>query len=492
MNETIQALPLIIAFAFYGSLQGVAMQEHKTSSVMRADSAGNFVRVSKSDPHYFELSNGELFVPVGVNICWPRFVSREDSVLSKMESYLNKLGRNGGNFTRIWLSAPAFEVEHAKAGEYDEKIARRIDKIVEMARRNGVRIKFCLENFRKLTKLPPAFPGSVPFEKPVYDQSQGTGLTSVSDFFTTKEGNDFYLSRIKFLAKRYASDTVVFGWELWNEVNAVQAEKDVLAAWTLKMLSEVKVLVPHQLVMQSLGSFDTQNAAELYRNYSVMEGNQIAQVHRYLDPGARLDVVKGPMDRLAYDAVSTLAGFNLKKPIVLSEVGAVEAHHAGPSRLYEKDSVGMLLHDYLFAAFFAGAAGPGQSWHWDFYIDKHNLWYHLSRFNTALKGIDPRSEHFKPFVLEQNGLTVYGLKGQKNVLLWCRDKSNTWQSELIDHVKPSVLSGLSVQLPFTAEGRKATFYDPWKNATQVLSARRDSISLPDFKRSCLVTLVVDE
>ncbi len=471
----------------------MAMPRHigQPDRALVADTAAAFVEISGSDPRYFELKNGKLFVPVGVNICWPRFVSQEDSVLAKMEHYLTKLGQNGGNFTRIWLSAPAFEVEHVKAGEYDEKLAQRIDKVVEMARRNGVRIKFCLENFRKLTNLPPLFAGSVPFDKPVYDQSQGTGLASVSDFFTSSQGRDLYLRRVEFLAKRYAADTVVFGWELWNEVNAVQVDKDVLAQWTQKMLGEVKTLVQNQLVMQSLGSFDSEASRDLYRNYSVMQGNQVAQVHRYLDPGAKLDVARGPMDQLAYDAVTSLTGYTQAKPILLSEVGAVEPHHAGPSKLYGKDSVGMLLHDYLFAPFFAGAAGPGQSWHWDFYIDKHDLWYHLARFNTAIQGIDPRSENFKPFVLEESALTIYGLKGQRTVLLWCRDKSNTWESELTRNLKPNVLSGLSFQLPFKIKTRQASLYDPWKNTSEILAGKDGKIRLPDFKRSCVVKLLVD-
>lgn len=484
-------ISLYAAFMIFSDVMAMPRQTGQPDRALVADTAASFVAVSGSDPRYFELKNGKLFVPVGVNICWPRFVSQEDSVLAKMEHYLTKLGRNGGNFTRIWLSAPTFEIEHVKAGEYDEKLAQRIDKVVEMARRNGVRIKFCLENFRKLTNLPPLFAGSVPFDKPVYDQSQGTGLASVGDFFTSPQGHDLYLRRVEFLAKRYAVDTVVFGWELWNEVNAVQVDKDVLAQWTQKMLGEVKALVPDQLVMQSLGSFDSEAARDLYRRYSVMQGNQVAQVHRYLDLGAKLDVARGPMDQLAYDAVASLTGYVQAKPVLLSEVGAVEPHHAGPSKLYGKDSVGMLLHDYLFAPFFAGAAGPGQSWHWDFYIDKYDLWYHLARFNTAIQGIDPRSENFKPFVLEESGLTIYGLKGQRTVLLWCRDKSNTWESELTRNLKPNVLSGLSLQLPFKIKTRQVSFYDPWKNTSEILAGKDGKIRLPDFKRSCVVKLLVD-
>jgi hypothetical protein len=456
-----------------------------------SDSIGNFVRVSKTNPSYLEFTDGRLFIPVGINICWPRFVSSEDSVIQKMEHYLTQMAKNGGNFTRIWLSAPVFEVEHEKAGQYDEAIARRIDKIVDIAKRNGIRIKFCLENFRLLSNLPPSFAGSVPFDKPVYDQVNGGSLSSIDDFFTTEAGKDYYLKRVDFLASRYANEPTVFGWELWNEVNSVRvSDKKILIDWTRDMLPKVKKRFPRQLVMQSLGSFDSESATDLYRMFSMMPGNELAQVHRYLDPGAKLPVSKGAMDVLAYDAVKTLRDFAPGRPIVLSEVGAVEAHHAGPSKLYEKDTAGMMLHDYLFAAFFAGAAGPGQSWHWQYYIDKQNLWYQLARFNKVVSGLDPRSEHFEPFTVDHPKMTVYGLRGKKTILLWCRDKDNSWQNELVAGRAPQTCSGMSFQLPIQGKTFKRTFYDPWKDKETILK-NKGAVFLPDFRRSGIVKITLE-
>ena len=46
---------------------------------------------------------------------------------------------------------------------------------------------------------------------------------------------------------------------------------------------------PRNMAMQSLGSFDSPRAVETYRRHSTMPGNDLAQVHRYLDLGASLD-----------------------------------------------------------------------------------------------------------------------------------------------------------------------------------------------------------
>ena len=229
----------------------------------------------------------------------------------------------------------------------------------------------------------------------------------------------WFLKRLDLFAQHYANEPVIYGWELWNEINAVKGTG--WEEWTRDMLPELKRRFPHHLALQTLGSFDSDAGAELYRRFSTMPGNEIAQVHRYLDLGAKLEVCHGPFDILAADAISQLRSFTTNRPVLFSEIGAVEPHHAGPFKLYEKDREGILIHDGIFAPFFAGAAGPGQFWHWQDYIEKNNLWYHFGRFAEAVKRLDPRAEQFEPVQLPHKQLRVYLLKGRSHSLLWLRD-----------------------------------------------------------------------
>ena len=50
----------------------------------------------------------------------------------------------------------------------------------------------------------------------------------------------------------------------------------------------------------------------------------------------------------------------------------------------------MILHDVLFAPFFAGAAGAGQIWHWDEYVDKNNLWWQFRASPRRSAGLTRR------------------------------------------------------------------------------------------------------
>ena len=442
-----------------------------------------FVRVSKTNPRYLELS-GKTFIPVGPNICFARSVTNGDSLLAYYDHYFSRLAANGGNFTRIWLSTPMLEVEKQQPGLVDKQTEMLIDGLVGLGKKYGIRIKFCLEHFRKITGAPAPFPSSVPFDKPVYAST----ISSMDDFFRSEKGKQLYLNRVAFFAKKYRNNPTVFGWELWNELNAVSVnDQALLLSWTTGMLDKVKAMFPNQFVMQTLGSYDSQKQHDLYRAYSALPTNEIAQAHRYLDKGASLSVCQSPMDVLASDAVTNLLAFAPAKPVLLSEVGAVEPHHAGPFALYPTDTQGVLLHDLLFAPFFAGAAGPGQSWHWDYYIEKNNLWWHFTRFNEAIKSFDPVAQQATPFhQLANNGLTVYGLRGRKTTLLWVRDGASDWKSELEDKRRAAVLSRKVIK-PGLPIPKKLSFYDPWKGVW-TKGTPGQALSLPDFSRSIIVKL----
>jgi hypothetical protein len=244
--------------------------------------------------------------------------------------------------------------------------------------------------------------------------------------------------------------------------------------------------------LQSLGSFDSDRARDRYRAHSTMEGNDLAQVHRYLDLGASLEVCKGPVDVLAADAVRESLGYQPGRPVILAESGAVEPKHAGPFKLYAADREGVLLHGILFAPFFAGAAGAGQIWHWDSYVAANNLWFHFGRFAQVVRGLDPAAEAFEPIMAAHDRPRVYVLRGRHTVLAWCRDSKNTWESELKNGEKPEVLKGATVNLAEALRGkhvRSARIYNPWADRWSDVNARNAQVALPNFSRSVVITVL---
>ena len=256
------------------------------------------------------------------------------------------------------------------------------------------------------------------------------------------------------------------------------------------MLPELKRLFPKNMTLQSLGSFDSDWAFKPYQRLCHMPDNDVAQVHRYLDLGAPLKVCHGPVDVLAADAVRELLAMKPGRPVILAEGGAVEPRHTGPFKLYAKDQAGIILHDVIFAPFFAGAAGAGQCWHWGEYVDKNNLWHQFRAFADTVRGIDPPAEGFQPLMISHPRLRVYVLKGQRTSLLWCRDTENTWQAELQEGRAPEELKDVVVPLNdvLPLAGRTARAYDPWKKTWTDAPIEGGGVRLPAFARSIVLRI----
>jgi hypothetical protein len=444
-----------------------------------------YVRVSPRDNRYLELSDGTPYIPNGLNVVHPGGNGSTEEGLAQMDRWMRALADNDGNYLRVWLSSAFWDPEQKAAGVFDEERAKRIDGLLELARRHGIRLKMTIEHFREID------PGDVRqawASKPMHHVSRGGTAKDMPDWLANEPSRAQFRQKLAWLQQRFGDQPVVYGWELWNEINAVRGG-DYLG-WTEAMLPELARRFPKNLTLQSLGSFDSQGAFAPYQRLCHLPHNDVAQVHRYLDLGAPLKVCGGPVDVLAADAVREMLRNQPGRPVILAESGAVEPRHAGPFKPYAKDQAGIILHDVLFAPFFAGAAGAGQCWHWNEYVDKNHLWHQFRAFGETVRGIDPAAEAFQPLMIAHPRLRVYELKGQRTTLLWCRDVENTWQTELEQGRAPEELKDLTVPLPDIGPqvAARARTYDPWTNVWRDASIADGAVRLPAFSRSIVVRL----
>ena len=393
--------------------------------------------------------------------------------------WLDALSASGGNYVRFWMSNPFWDVEHQKSGVYDEEKARLIERALEMCSARGIKVKLTIEHFRSIGGGPQSWA-----DKPLHHIDNGGTARSIADFFDGEPSRARFREKIAWLKKRFGDRPEVFGWEFWNEINAVRGG-DYLA-WTEAMLPALHAAFPKNLAMQSLGSFDTQRVTGTYREHSTMPGNDLAQVHRYLDLGAQLEVCKGPVDVLAADAVRELLSCSPGRPVLLAESGAVEPKHTGPFKYYKTDKAGIILHDVLFAPFFAGAAGPGQIWHWDAYVAANDLWWHYGRFAEAVKDLDPPAEGFEAKLIEKPGVRIYLLAGKTTSLAWIRDAASDWRTELEQGLKPAPVKGVRVEAGGAGRVRQADAYDPWTGKWSKARVRGGWIEAPAFTRSIVL------
>ncbi|MFM8334452.1 MAG: hypothetical protein ACKODK_02720, partial [Opitutaceae bacterium] len=364
--------------------------------------------------------------------------------------------------------------------------------VLDRAHALGLRAKITLEHFRFIDPQPVAeqFPGAAIFSKPLYHVDRGGFARNMADFVDNPACRRRYLVKLDWLATRFGAHPAVAAWELWNEMNAVRGG-DWLA-WTRAMLPELQARFPGRLVLQSLGSFDGPAKRPPYAAYAALAGHAIVQAHRYFDPGAAFEHCReGPMDVLSADAIAELRSLDPTRPLLLAEGGAVDKNHSKPWTHYAADTDGVVLHDVLFAPFFAGAAGSGQAWHWDFYVDQNNLWQHFARFAAATRDLDPPAEGFEPVAWETPRLRVYALRGRRTLVAWCREKNPGWLADLVARREPAAITG-EVFHPqragWPAAAGTARLYDPWADKWSESAAAAGQVPLPEFRRSLVVRL----
>ena len=97
--------------------------------------------------------------------------------------------RNGANFGRVWLNTNLFEIE-TRYGEVDTAKLVRIDRLLELADRYGIKIKFCIESFRHIR------PGVNKWDtKASYHTSNGGPFADADDYITSQRGEEEFLRR---------------------------------------------------------------------------------------------------------------------------------------------------------------------------------------------------------------------------------------------------------------------------------------------------------
>ena len=197
-------LPFLIMFFVLFAISGSAIKYSKSS---KYSDSQNFVRVSKVDPRYFELSNGTPFIPVGPNICFPRLILDEKLGFENIEMMYKYLSKYGANYTRVFLAADFFEIENKKQGVFDESQIKRVDKVLALGKKYHIRIKFCFEHFRFLKDTTKRFPGSLSFQKPVYNIDNDGSFSNIDQFFNTEKGKEVYMNRVRYFINRYKNNS---------------------------------------------------------------------------------------------------------------------------------------------------------------------------------------------------------------------------------------------------------------------------------------------
>jgi len=456
VRQAVRCTPVEIGRYRWRALAGGRMVQEGEFECVASNHPG-YVQISRRDGRYFALSDGSPYCAIGLNLCWPVGYQGRDGRSLTMGAadyrrWFARLAENGGNFARIWLSNGNLEPEGEVAGELNLAMFARMDAIIELARRHGIRLKLCLEHFRRFT---PGSPQSKKIRLP-----DGRTPASVAEWFNDAAWQQAWMKKVQAYTARWGDDPTVMAWELWNEINCCDTgDFKVQLQWTRRMLPRIRALSPRNLVVNSLGSFDNAGHQKLQDAFR-MDEMDFQQVHRYLDQGAALKICQLPVE-FSVDAVKLSR--RPDRPVLLAETGAVNDSHTGVFRFCRTDDRGIIFHDTTFPAFFAGAAGTGHNWFWDSYVEQKNLWYQFRAFADLISGIRIDEEGFEAADMSSVELWVLALRGRRHHLLWLRNRADTWQQTLRDGREAPVVAEAAIDLALAGAGGApdVKVFRPW-------------------------------
>jgi hypothetical protein len=351
-----------------------------------------FVRVSATDPRYYEFTSGASFIPLGSGRQWYTANSR----VTGYESTFANWKTNGINFTRIWDQNDGFGLTTeghfdkssstnwwdnypptdnynagrgdkynpdnlAKGTQINQRGAFEKDLIVTSADNNNVYLQLCSHGDPYWI-----------WDASIYDESWNHSVRTFAD----PEHLNYWKRNYRYRIARYGYSTSVFAWETWNEHGHIMAGTDLYNFY--------------QTLGQYINSTDpyhhlrttSQGSQAFSPGFWSSGGMDLANFHDYLRPSSSYRNVEAQfVYRTAWCVVNNYgcSGMGLgdtsnwtgaKKPWVWGEIDVTSSD---PAKLWtdpdpaiiDGDARIRMLHNTTWAGLFSPMGVSPLDWYWD-------------------------------------------------------------------------------------------------------------------------------
>ena len=336
---------------------------------VKGDPLPGFVRADIADKTRFVFDNGSRYYPLGHNQAW------HTGGLPEIPEMFEKMKGAGENWSRVWMNHwdgknldwssdyKAGEKPTNKLGTLDLEVARRWDKIIEAAQKNGIYFQMTLQHhgqyasragFRFSSNTDPNWQDNP------WNAANGGFLKDPVDFFTDAQARKLTKRKYYYLVARYGYSPNILAWELFNEVENTDASRGKLIQDITMWHQEMAFFIRQYDGYHHLITTSAANGNPL--DSPLWESMDYAQVHMY------------PSDIIA--AVSGVGDLDLKKygkPVFIGEFG--------PSGLADKD--GETLHNGVWTSLMRNPSGAAQYWTWDL-VEKQDLYSHFKAATAFL------------------------------------------------------------------------------------------------------------
>lgn len=315
-----------------------------------------FVRRHPDHTNRFRYDDGSPYWPVGHNLGW-------SGPGTSLEDQIAMIAKSGGNWTRIWAchwdgKNPWWPQDDANAdpSQLWFPAIKKWDALVSACEKARVPMQFVLFHHG-------AFSSTVNqnWQDHPWNAKNGGFLKTAVEFFTDAEAKRRTKMWLRYAVARWAHSPGVLAWELFNEVEWVDARYanrwDIIADWHSEMARYLRSLDPYRRLITTSSAMD-QKAVWAEMDYG--------QPHTY--PVSVTNAVAGE---------PPLPG----KPLFFGEFGGGGGRDLGANER-------LVVRDGLYASLLANHAGAAQYWFWD-RMERLKLYAEYERFARALAISEP-------------------------------------------------------------------------------------------------------
>ena len=401
--------------------------------VEAADSAGGrkagFVRISSTDPNYFEFDNGEFYYPIGHNVASvhdARATSLAVNVPASegtyaYDRYLSRMAESGENLARVWMAPWSFEIEWTKAydvhyqglGRYNLQNAWRLDHVVEEARKKGIYLMLLISSHGEVGDYESDFWGhdAERMQGSPYWDRYGGPLSNPSEFYTSEEALRFYKNQIRYIVARWSYSTSIMAWEILSEPDLATFYAD--SAEFGRLGAEfVQRIATH---VKSIDHADHLITSGCFRFRSPVAAPMLALEEVDFNTG---HVFGGDLEeQLLADLEFMQRRFG--KIFLATEVGLTPFAQ-------DPDLAARTIHRILWASHMMPYAGAAATWWWVL-IDRWDLYPHYRALSAFARGEDRRGKGYQPApahvgdALGRRTLQILALRNDARAFCWVYD-----------------------------------------------------------------------
>jgi hypothetical protein len=335
---------------------------------VKAGELKGFLERSPNNPNYLKFSSGNPFFGIGHNVAW--VYNSNPEIFGR---YFSLLKEAGGNIARVWICDWSLPLESGKTGNYNRSSSEKLDRILELAERNGIYIMLCLDTYGSLMKETGMW-GEGKWDLNPYNMKNGGPCKEPEEFFTNTEAIRLYKNKLRYVVSRWGYSPNILAFEIWNEYNSPPG-------WTKEMASYLKSMGRNRkLVTTSLGY----PRGKGFDESAIWEIDEIDIVtHHFYGTGAEPYLVNDLFQK------SGELRSKYGKPFIISEFGI---DFSRDDKDYDIRGEGKALHNSIWASVFSLSAATAMNWWHDTYIRPKDLYRHYSALSRFLEGAGWDSE----------------------------------------------------------------------------------------------------